>query len=101
MLRSLFESYSSAVDDPGDEFTHLYEIRDALSSHYGKADARRALGISKTESEPLRVSHEPRPVDQSRHRGKHRMDAGAATNEELADARRLVREWIIAFARTL
>src|SRR5437016_2060775 len=46
-LDALLESYNAAVSDPAKELAHLYDIRDALIKHYGKADeARRRLGIS-------------------------------------------------------
>ena len=35
LLRRSIESYSRAVSDPGDEFIHLYEIRDALMKQFG------------------------------------------------------------------
>jgi hypothetical protein len=48
-LRSLFESYSRAVGDSKDELVHLYEIRDALSRHYGnEQSARDALGSARS-----------------------------------------------------
>jgi hypothetical protein len=102
MLRSLFESYSSAVSDPDDEFTHLYEIRDALSSHYSNEENTcRALGISKRDWSRFGYLTNAADVDQSRHRGKHLQGRRPATNDELDEARDLVRQWIVAFARTL
>lgn len=34
VLRRMLESYGRSVEDPANELVHLYEIRDAASSHY-------------------------------------------------------------------
>ena len=95
-------SYSKAVTDPADEFLHLYEIRDAISDYYGSEHAaRQALGISKNQWQRLGHLANVEPLEQSRHRGKHSQGHRPATSQELDEARKLVREWIIAFARTV
>src|SRR4030042_579341 len=43
LLAKLLKSFRIAVEDPTDELVHLYEIRDALSSHFGSAKAVRAI----------------------------------------------------------
>jgi hypothetical protein len=101
-LRALFVSYSKSVDDPDDEFTHLYEVRDALSRHYGgKWPTLRALGISESDWQRFGVLTNVEPLEQSRHRGKHPHSRRPATDEELDEARNLARQWIVAFARTV
>jgi hypothetical protein len=101
-LRSLFESYSRSVTDPNNELVHLYEIRDALSGHYGsEQSARDALGISKGEWQRLGVLANVEPLEQGRHRGKHPAGRRAATESELNEARQLARRWIMAFAQTV
>jgi hypothetical protein len=101
-LRGLFDSYSRSVADPNDEFVHLYEVRDALSRHYGDEQlARHALGISKSEWQRVGFLTNEAQVEQSRHRGKHSHGRRPATDEELDEARKLARQWIIAFARTV
>lgn len=101
-LRGLFDSYSRSIDDPDDELVHLYEVRDALSRHYGgEVAARDALRIGKAEWQRLGFLANVEPLDQSRHRGKHSHGRRPATDAELEEARNLTREWIIAFARTL
>jgi hypothetical protein len=101
-LRSLSDSYSRAVSDPDDELVHLYEIRDALSAYFGGEQlTRTALGIRKSEWQRLGSLANAEPLEQSRHRGKHLLQRRSATQEELNDARELVRKWIIAFARTV
>lgn len=102
ILRGLFESYSRSVSDPADELVHLYEIRDGLSAHYGgEAAVRKALRISKADWQRLGLLANIEPLVQGRHRGKHSGGQRVATRAELEDARRLVREWIIAFACTV
>jgi hypothetical protein len=101
-LRALFVSYSKSIDDPDDEFTHLYEIRDALSKHFGgEQAARAALGINKTDWQRLGFLTNVEPLEQGRHRGKHPHGRRRATAEELEEARKLAREWILAFAQTI
>jgi hypothetical protein len=102
VLRGLLESYSRSVSDPADELVHLYEIRDRLSAHYGgEQAARNALQITKTRWQRLGLLANVEPLVQGRHRGEHCGGQRAATRAELEEARRLVREWIIAFARTV
>lgn len=101
VLRALLVSYSRSIDDPDDEFTHLYEIRDALTKHFGGEQAARvALGINKTGWQRFGSLTNAQPLEQSRHRGKHSHGRRPATAEELEEARKLSREWILAFAQT-
>lgn len=101
-LRSLLESYSRSVTDPYNELVYLYEIRDALSKHYGsERSAREALGISRGKWQRLGVLADVEPLEQGRHRGKHPMGRRAATENELNEARQLVHPWIMAFAQTV
>jgi hypothetical protein len=100
VLRRLFESYSRSVANPTDEFVYLYEVRDRLSAHYGgEQAARNALQITKNDWQRLGLLANVEPLVQGRHRGKHSRGQRVATRAELEDARRLVCEWIIAFAR--
>lgn len=99
-LQSLFDSYSRSVADPADEFTHLYEIRDALSTYLGgKPRTLRALGISESDWSRFGFLTNAERLEQSRHRGNHPIGRRQATDEELNEARTLARQWIIAFAR--
>jgi hypothetical protein len=102
VLHGLFMSYSRSVSDPRNELVHLYEIRDALSKHYGGEDkARAALNINQAEWKRLGVLANVEPLEQGRHRGKNIGGHRAASSSELEEARSIVRNWIIAFARTL
>lgn len=54
LLKALLGSYSAAVDDPSDELTHLYEVREALARHYGgDGQAQKTLGITKADWKQL------------------------------------------------
>lgn len=102
ILRGLFDSYSRSIADPDDELVHLYEVRDALSRHYGGEQAARdALAIGKREWQRLGILANVEPLEQSRHRGKHSYGRRPATDAELDEARNLARQWIIAFGQTV
>lgn len=46
---SLLKSYATSVNDPDNELVHLYEVREALSAHFGgERPARAALNLSLT-----------------------------------------------------
>jgi|WetSurMetagenome_2_1015567.scaffolds.fasta_scaffold22831_3 hypothetical protein len=99
VLRRMLESYSRAVEDPDNEWVHLYEIRDALATHYtSHRKARAALGITQDEWDRVGVLAVVEPILQGRHRG-HQGDLRPATPEELADVRQIVRGWIKTFAQ--
>ncbi len=100
-IRVVLQSYSRCVSDPDDELVHLYEVRDALSAHYGgEALARQALQIPKAEWKRLGVLANVKAIEQGRHRGKH-LARRPATGAELTEAREIVRGWIMIFARQL
>ena len=99
VLRRMLESYSHAVKDPSDEWIHLYEIRDALATHYtSHRKARAALGIGQDEWDRVGVLANVEPILQGRHRGHHD-NLRPATREELAEVRQAVRRWIETFAQ--
>jgi hypothetical protein len=98
-LRRMLESYSHAVEDPDDEWIYLYEIRDALATHYtSHRKARAALGIAQDEWDRVGVLTNVEPILQGRHRGNHD-NLRPATQVELAEVRQTVRRWIETFAR--
>src|SRR5437868_1828158 len=54
LVSVLLKSYSAAVNDPADEFIHLFEICDALKKHFGdEKKAKKQLGISDTSRKNL------------------------------------------------
>lgn len=112
LLRTVMESYSRAVNDPANEFVHLYEIRDAIEEAYGgkrkgKKLARIALKINSTkwENEWSRFGQitNDAEIEQSRHWGKKTLDRPLrpATIDELTEVRAIAMGWIIALAQTL
>lgn len=93
------ESYEGAVNDTEDELIYLYEVRDALSTHFKSSDkARMKLGIPKKKWNRLGEMANTMPLRQGRHRGEHD-ELRDATAEELEEARGLAREFIEAYVR--
>jgi hypothetical protein len=100
-VMQLLQSYGRAVADPEDEFVHLYEVRDAISKHYGDAlQAQAALGLTEAQWDVLGVLANVEPVEQGRHRGKHEARRGA-TAAELTKARATARAFIEAVVSRL
>lgn len=98
LVGKLLKSFRTAVEDPSDELVHLYEIRDALSSHFGSAKAARdILYISKPEWDRLGRLACTEPIQQGRHRGEHLVPLRMATDGELDEAHGLVRRFIEAY----
>lgn len=98
LVAKLLRSYGAAVDDPTDEFVHLYEIRDAISAHFGNAKiARKTLGISKSEWDAIGRLACAEPIQQGRHRGEHLVALRRATDSELDEVRGLARRFIEAY----
>jgi hypothetical protein len=98
LIQGLMASIGRAVTDPADRRTHLYEIRDALSRHFGgEASARNALGLTSTAWRDLGRIANNEPIQESRHRGNHPV-LRQATDEEQARvlevARRRVRAYL-------
>ncbi|MBP1152763.1 hypothetical protein [Methylocaldum sp. RMAD-M] len=102
LAASLLASYHAAVTDPENEFLHLYEIRDALSKHFGgESKTRLALGISNTKWSDFGRLTNNTPLKQSRHRGKFAGETRTAADTELQEARDIAREFIEAYLRYL
>ena len=101
VANSILRSYSAAVNDPANELLHLYEIREALASHFGGAAlAQKALGISSSRWSALGRLANDEPLLQGRHRGKHPGTLRSATAQELEDVRDIVREMIGGYLRS-
>jgi hypothetical protein len=98
LLKELMASFRQAIADPADQMMHFYEIRDALSRHFGgDKEARKVLGLTSKEwSDFGRITNDE-PIEQSRHRGNHPVRR-PATEEEMARiidvARRMIRAYI-------
>jgi hypothetical protein len=101
-LRRMLESFQIAIDDPENELTHLYEIRDALGKTFGSDKAAKdALGIGSSQWSTFGQLANDEPLLEGRHRGKHANRLRHATPEELSTVREMARDWIRIFAATL
>jgi hypothetical protein len=88
----LLKSYRAAVNDPADEFIHLFEIRDALKKHFGgEHNAKKQLGVSDTRWTRLGKLANNEPVEQGRHRGQHSSRRRPASQKEYNVPRKLDR----------
>jgi hypothetical protein len=102
VLRRMLESFEASVNDPENELTHLYEVRDALVKHFrNEATAKSKMRISSRKWRTFGRLANDEPLLEGRHRGKHAESLRHATNEELATVRDLAREWIRTFAALL
>jgi len=98
----LLNSYKSAMNDPNNEFVHLYEIRDALSKKFGGENkACKALNISGPQWSQLgNLTNNP-SLRQGRHRGKNPGTLRNATVEELTEARNIAFFFVEAYFKYL
>ena len=81
---------------------HLYEVRDAISAHYGsEAIAQEKLGVDRNRWKTLGRLANAEPLEQGRPRGKYVKGRRPAERQELTEARITAQELIVAFARTL
>jgi len=88
-LDQIFNSYQKAVNDPEDELVHLYEIRDALKTKFGKGHkARKALGITEKEWKEIGRLADSEPLKEGRHRGNFAGKLRPAEKHELEEARK-------------
>jgi hypothetical protein len=102
VANALLRSYSAAVNDPRNELVHLYEIRDALSGHFGgEAVATNAVGVSNAQWSRIGQLANNEPFTQGRHRGKQLGVLRDATSEELSEARQIARSMIEGYLRHL
>lgn len=98
VLPSILRSYMAAVNDPGNELIHLYEIRDALADRFGgHGQATAALGVSNTAWSTLGRLADGGPLREGRHRGKFPGELRDATEAELEEARTIARSLISGY----
>jgi hypothetical protein len=100
VVESILKSYKSAVTDPENELVHLFEIREALSSKFGRA-TRATLGISMSNWSKLSMLANDEPLRQGRHRGREVGRLRDATESELKEAREIARKMIEAYLQYL
>lgn len=94
----LLERYNAAVNDPGNELTHLYDIRDALSKKFGgERYACKALGLSTSEWSRLGKLANNKPLRQGRHRGKSAGELRNAREDEIVEARKTASKFVEAY----
>jgi len=92
---SVLRSYAAAVNDPRNELVHLYEVRDALSQHFGgQSTATSAVGVSAPQWSRLGQLANDEPFTQGRHRGKQLGSLRDASASELVEARAIARAMI-------
>jgi hypothetical protein len=102
LLRKLAASFHRAAHDPDNELVYLYEIKDALTKHFGGVgEARRAFADAGSHIDTLGRLANSGPLQEGRHRGSHLGQLRPATAEELRDARQAALELILGFAKTL
>lgn len=100
VVNSILRSYSAAVNDPGNELVHLYEVRDALATHFGgKDNALQALKVEADSWSMLGRLANDEPLAQGRHRGKKLGTLRDATKEELQTVREIARSLIEAYLK--
>ena len=100
LLRALLSSFDGAMRDPNNELVHLFEIRDALQTRFGRGLAtRNALGISEPSWRRFGDLCNDEPLRQGRHRGKSGSALRDATESELEEVRSIARNMIEAYLR--
>lgn len=90
-------SYYSSISDPDNEFVHLYEVRDTVSSLFkGSKEAMNTLNISKSRWDVLGKLANIEPLLEGRHRGsvKQSVELRRANTYELKMARQCAVELI-------
>jgi hypothetical protein len=102
VAKALLRSYASAVKDPENELTHLYEIRDALAKHFGsRSQALSVLLVSNSDWDALGRLANDEPVKQGRHRGRYTGNLRDASEGELKKARNVALTLISAYLHHL
>lgn len=92
---SILESFNTAVNDPPNEFIHLFEIIESLCDRFGnEKKLREALGVSKTYIGKLHRLANTEPVTQGRHRGKNPGNLRTAGSSEKQKAREVAQNLI-------
>src|SRR5438094_77558 len=84
VLRRALLSCERALADPENALVHLYEVRDAVVTHFGnEKNARKMLGVSKAQWNEFGKLANDEPVREGRHRGKYSGLLRGATHKEL------------------
>lgn len=95
---AMLASYQKSVDDPSSLFVRLYEVRDAISSHFGgQQQALSALGLNSNDWSELGQLANHAPIHEGRHIGKNAGQLRDATSAEISVGRRIVADMIRAY----
>ena len=98
LLASMLASHHAAVHDPANELVYLYEIREALATHFGgEAKVRAILPISASDWSRLGQLANDQPLRQGRHRGKRIGELRDANETEIKEVRRIALVMIEAY----
>jgi hypothetical protein len=101
-LRTILQSYERSIEDVANEFTHVYEIKDALKKHFGSlAQAAAAIPGAAKNLSTLGKFANSLPLAQGRHRGLHAGNLRPATVRELEEIRSAALALIRGFATTV
>ncbi len=88
-----------SIKDPMNELIYLYEVCDALKSHFGgRMEAQEVLNISEQNWDRLHVLANNLPLAQGRHRGNHN-NLREATEEEIYEAREITLQMVESYLR--
>jgi hypothetical protein len=100
VCKSIFQSYSKAVDDSDNELVHLYEIKEALTKRFGNEhDMKAFLNISSRKLSRFGQLCNDLPLNQGRHRGKNPGSLRDATSGESKEARELAKHFISSYLK--
>lgn len=95
--------YRKAIDDPDNEFIHLFDILEALKDRFdtGNKGVKSRFGIDKDKFNTFCALANNEPVRQGRHRGQHVENLRDATDEEREVARQVAREMVFGYLEFL
>lgn len=98
ILNKLLGSLKASIDDPNNEFVHLYEIIDCLAVHFGKElIATNFLEFDRDKWRKLGKLTNNKNISQGRHRGQRLGKLRDASVSELNEARKIAREIIESY----
>ena len=102
----IIRRYRTAIEDPDNEFIHLFDILEALKDRFDErsSDVRQRLGIEKDKFKTFCIlanNPDEKPVRQGRHRGRNIEELRDASEAELSVARQVARELVFGYLQFL
>lgn len=102
----IIRRYRAAIEDPDNEFIHLFDILEALKDRFDErsSDIRQRLGIEKDKFKTFCIlanNPDEKPVRQGRHRGRNIEELRDASEAELSVARQVARELVFGYLQFL